>query len=52
MSDYCLIYNLRDLANILSTKDGEIDQGNLSTGYRRGDIRKDSVKYMIGQTFD
>lgn len=52
MSDYCLIDNLRDLANILSTNDGEIDQGNLSTRYRRWDIRKDSVKYMIGQTFD
>lgn len=52
MSDYCLIDNLRDLANILSTNDVEIDQGNLSTRYRRGDIRKDSVKYMIGQTFD
>lgn len=48
MSDYCLIDNLRDLA----TNDGEIDQGNLLTRYRRGDIRKDSVKYMIGQTFD
>lgn len=26
MSDYCLIDNLRDLANILSTNDGEIDR--------------------------
>lgn len=52
MSDYCLIDNLRDLTNILSTNDSEIDQGNLSMRYKSGDISEDLVGSMMGQTFD
>lgn len=48
MFDYCLIDNFRDLVNILFINDVEIDQGNFLMRYRRGDIRKDLVKYMIG----
>lgn len=52
MSDYCLIDNLRNLTNILSTNDSEIDQGNLSMRYKSGDIGEDLVESMMGRTFD
>uniref|UniRef100_A0A8W8MDG1 B box-type domain-containing protein n=1 Tax=Magallana gigas TaxID=29159 RepID=A0A8W8MDG1_MAGGI len=52
MSDYSLIDNLRDLTNLVSNTDSDIERGDHSVRYRRGDISEGSLDSIMGQTFD
>uniref|UniRef100_A0A8W8MGT2 B box-type domain-containing protein n=1 Tax=Magallana gigas TaxID=29159 RepID=A0A8W8MGT2_MAGGI len=52
MSDYSLIANLRDLINLVSDTDSDMEKGGYSVSYRRGDISEGSLESMMGQTFD
>nr|XP_034309489.1 uncharacterized protein LOC117683771 [Crassostrea gigas] len=52
MSDYSLIDNLRDLTNLVSNTDIDIERGDHSVRYRRGDISEGSLDSIMGQTFD
>ncbi|XP_052684010.1 uncharacterized protein LOC128164278 [Crassostrea angulata] len=52
MSDYSLIDNLRDLTNLVSNTDSDIERGDHSVRYRRGDINEGSLDSILGQTFD
>uniref|UniRef100_K1PPR6 Uncharacterized protein n=1 Tax=Magallana gigas TaxID=29159 RepID=K1PPR6_MAGGI len=52
MSDYSLIDNLRDLTNLVSNTDSDIERGDHSVRYRRGDICEGSLDSIMGQTFD
>ncbi|XP_052704030.1 uncharacterized protein LOC128180179 [Crassostrea angulata] len=52
MSDLSLIDNLRDLFNLLSNKDSDIETGDYSLRYMGGDINNGLLESMMGQTFD
>ncbi|XP_065928726.1 tripartite motif-containing protein 2-like [Magallana gigas] len=52
MSDYSLIDNLRDLTNLVSNTDSDIERGDHSVRYRGGDISEGSLESIMGQTFD
>ncbi|XP_052683071.1 uncharacterized protein LOC128163495 [Crassostrea angulata] len=52
MSDYSLIDNLRDLTNLVSNTDSDIERGGHSVRYRGGDISEGSLDSIMGQTFD
>ncbi|XP_052683464.1 uncharacterized protein LOC128163835 [Crassostrea angulata] len=52
MSDYSLIDNLRDLTNLVSNTDSDIERGDHSVRYRGGDISEGSLDSIMGQTFD
>uniref|UniRef100_K1R4R3 Uncharacterized protein n=1 Tax=Magallana gigas TaxID=29159 RepID=K1R4R3_MAGGI len=52
MSDYSLIENIRDLSNLLSNKDCDLEKGDYSVRFRRGDISEGLLESMMGQTFD
>nr|XP_034309487.1 uncharacterized protein LOC105346241 [Crassostrea gigas] len=52
MSDYSLIDNLRDLTNLVSNTDSDIEREDHSVRYRRGDISEGSLDSIMGQTFD
>uniref|UniRef100_K1P1S7 Uncharacterized protein n=1 Tax=Magallana gigas TaxID=29159 RepID=K1P1S7_MAGGI len=52
MSDYSLIDNLRDLTNLVSNTDSDIERGDHSVRYRGGDISEGSLDSIMGHTFD
>ncbi|XP_065925641.1 uncharacterized protein [Magallana gigas] len=52
MSDHSLIDNLRDLSNLLSNRDCDLEKGDHSVKYRKGDISEGLLESMMGQTFD
>lgn len=52
MSDYNLIDNLRDLTNLVSYKDSDLEKINYSARYRKGGISKGLLDAMMGQTID
>ncbi|XP_065925025.1 E3 ubiquitin-protein ligase TRIM71-like [Magallana gigas] len=52
MSDYSLIENLRDLSNLLLNRDCDLEKGEHSVKYRKGDINEGLLESMMGQTFD
>ncbi|XP_065924427.1 uncharacterized protein [Magallana gigas] len=52
MSDYSLIENLRDLTSLVSNTDIDIEKGDHSVRYRRGDISEGLLESMMGQTFN
>ncbi|XP_052681368.1 uncharacterized protein LOC128162234 [Crassostrea angulata] len=52
MSDYSLIDNLRDLSNLVSNTDSDIERGDHSVRYRGGYISEGSLDSLMGQTFD
>uniref|UniRef100_K1Q441 Uncharacterized protein n=1 Tax=Magallana gigas TaxID=29159 RepID=K1Q441_MAGGI len=52
MSDYSLIENLRDLTNLVSNTDSDIERGDHSVRYRGVDISEGSLDSIMGQTFD
>ncbi|XP_052704912.1 uncharacterized protein LOC128180798 [Crassostrea angulata] len=52
MSDYSLIENLRDLTNLVSNTDGNIEKGDYSLMYREGGIGEELLESMMGHTFD
>ncbi|XP_052706609.1 uncharacterized protein LOC128182045 [Crassostrea angulata] len=52
MSDHSLIENLRDLSNLLSNRDCDLDKGDHSVRYRGGGISEGLLVSMMGQTID
>ncbi|XP_052703772.1 uncharacterized protein LOC128180031 [Crassostrea angulata] len=52
MSDYNLIENLRDLTSLVSNTDIDIEKGDHSVRYRRGDISEGLLESMMGQTLN
>lgn len=52
MSDYSLIDNLKDLSNLLSNRDCDLEKGDHSVIYRGEDISEGLLVSMMGQTFD
>uniref|UniRef100_A0A8W8MUN2 B box-type domain-containing protein n=1 Tax=Magallana gigas TaxID=29159 RepID=A0A8W8MUN2_MAGGI len=52
MSDYSLIENLRDLRSLVSNTDIDIEKGDHSVRYRKGDINNVLLESMMGQTLN
>uniref|UniRef100_A0A8W8IGK9 B box-type domain-containing protein n=1 Tax=Magallana gigas TaxID=29159 RepID=A0A8W8IGK9_MAGGI len=52
MSDYSLIDNLKDLENLKSKKERDVEKEDFSVRYRRGDISEELLESMMGQTLN
>lgn len=52
MSGYSLIDNLRDLSNLMSDRNSDMEQGNHSVRYRKSDISEELLESLMGKMFD
>lgn len=52
MSDYNFIGHLRDLTYLASNTDSDIEKGDHSVRYKKGNISKGFQESMLGETFD